>query len=155
MTRYSLVTPKRPRCDLLDGAAAEIAVVVGGEAAGILAALSGVAAATDAVHGDGERLVGLGADRAERHRPGGEAGEDAGDRLDLLDGNGLAVGAELHEAAEGGHLAGLVVHEGGVLAEDLAALRPGGVLELEDRVGVEEVVLAVVAPLVLAPHPMP
>ena len=39
-----------------------------------------------------------------------------------------------------------------VLLEDLVALRPGGVLQLEDRLGVEEVELALAAPLVLAAH---
>ena len=45
---------------------------------------------------------------------------------------------------------GLFVDEAGVLLEDVEALGPGGVLELEHGAGVEKVVLAPPAPLVLA-----
>ena len=45
---------------------------------------------------------------------------------------------------------GLVVDELRVLAEDVVAAGPRGVLELEDGVRVEQVVLAFAAPLVLA-----
>ena len=51
----------------------------------VLAALAGVALAADAVHGDGQRLVRLLADRAVRHRARLEALHDRLDRLDLLD----------------------------------------------------------------------
>jgi hypothetical protein len=43
--------------DLLDGAAAQIAVGVGLEALFVFAAFAGVRHAADAVHGDGEGLV--------------------------------------------------------------------------------------------------
>ncbi len=42
-----------------------------------------------------------------------------------------------------------LVDGGGVFAEDVFALGPGGVLQLEDGLGVEQVGLAVAAPLVL------
>ena len=87
---------------LLDGAAAQVAVGVGGEAVGVLAALAGVRAATDPVHGDGQVLVRLGRDGAVGHGAGGEAGHDGLDRLDLLDGDG-AVAAR--QAAAPGVLA--------------------------------------------------
>ena len=45
---------------------------------------------------------------------------------------------------------GLVVDEARVLLEDVVALGPARVLQLEDRLGVEEVVLTLAAPLVLA-----
>ena len=45
---------------------------------------------------------------------------------------------------------GLLVDQRRVLLEDLVAAGAGGVLELEHRLGVEEVVLALAAPLVLA-----
>ena len=64
------------RGDLLDRAAAQVAVGVGRVAVGVLAALAGVGAPADAVHGDGERLVRLGRDGAVRHRPGREARHD-------------------------------------------------------------------------------
>src|SRR5207253_5107364 len=58
------------RGDLLDGAAAEVAVGVPRGAYRVLAALAGVRLAADPVHGDGEVLVRLAADRAERHGAG-------------------------------------------------------------------------------------
>ena len=45
----------------------------------------------------------------------------------------------------------LVVDELRVLLEDVVALGPGGVLQLEHRLGVEEVDLTLAPPLVLAP----
>src|SRR5437764_75338 len=77
------------RRDLLDGRAHGIAVGQRLEAVGLLAALAGVRLAADPVHGDGERRVGLAADRAEAHGAGGEAPDDAGGGLDLLDRNRL------------------------------------------------------------------
>src|SRR5574337_73001 len=47
----------------------------------------------EAVHGGGERLVGLRPQRPDRHRLGREAAEDRLDRLDLLDGDRRAVRA--------------------------------------------------------------
>src|SRR3712207_6945807 len=44
----------------------------------------------------------------------------------------------------------LLVDAGGVLLEDVVATGPRRVLQPEDRLGVEEVLLAVAAPLVLA-----
>ena len=52
--------------------------------------------------------------------------------------------------AQGGQLRRLVVDQLRVLLEDVVALGPGGVLELEHRLGVEEVDLALASPLVLA-----
>ena len=46
--------------------------------------------------------------------------------------------------------AGELVDRGGVLAEDVLALGPRRVLQLEDGLGVEQVRLALAAPLVLA-----
>ena len=62
------------------------------------------------------------------------------------------AGAEPEQAAQRGQLAALVVDRRGVLLEDLVALRAGGVLQLEHGLGVEQVVLALAAPLVLAAH---
>ena len=138
---------------LLDRAAAQVAVVVGGEAIGVLAALAGVGLAAQPVHGDGHGLVGLGRDRAVGHGPGGEALDDLADRLDLVDRDGRALArGEAEQAPQRGQVAALVVDGAGVLLEDLVALGAGGVLELEDGVGVEQVVLALAAPLVLPAH---
>ena len=49
---------------------------IGTNRSGILATLSGVGLGTDPVHGDGQRLVGLGADGAVAHGTGGEPLDD-------------------------------------------------------------------------------
>src|SRR3954468_160852 len=58
-------------CDLLDRA-----VPIGAEARWIFAAFAAVAAAANAVHGDGEGLVRFGAERAEGHRARAESLRD-------------------------------------------------------------------------------
>src|SRR5574341_2046430 len=88
--------------DLLDGAAAPVAVGVALVARLVLAALAGVGLAADAVHGNGEGFVGLPADGAERHGAGLEPLDDFGGRLDFLDGDRVgAFQAEAEEAAQG------------------------------------------------------
>ena len=133
--------------DLLDLGAA-LGVV---EALARLAALTGVGLAAQAVHRDGEGLVGLAGDGAVAHRARGESLDDLLDALDLLERDGLDVlGAQAHEAAQRHELLGLVVDLVGVAAEDLPLLGAGRVLEAGDGRGVEEVVLALAAPLVVA-----
>ena len=78
--------------DLLDPRAALVAVGVGRVAADVLAALAGVRHPADPVHRHRERLVRLGRERAEAHPAGGEALEDLGDRLDLVDRDRVAGG---------------------------------------------------------------
>ena len=63
---------------------------------------------------------------------------------------GRSTGLQLEQAAQRGELAGLVVDPARVLLEDVVALGAGGVLQLEHRLGVEQVVLALASPLVLA-----
>ena len=139
------------RRHLLDGAALESPFGIGHEALGVLAALARVGLAAEAVHGDGQGLVRLGRDRAVAHRAGGEALDDLADRLDLVDRDRRARPvAEPEQAAQRASCCRLVVDERGVLLEDVVPPGAGGVLELEDRLGVEEVVLALAAPLVLA-----
>ena len=139
------------RRHLLDGRAAQVAVVVGHVAIGVLAALAGVALAADAVHGDGEGLVGLLGDRAVAHGAGGEARHDRAGRLDLVDRHRWAgAGPQLEQAPQRGQVLGLLVDQAGVVLEDVVAAGAGGVLQLEHRLRVEQVVLALAAPLVLA-----
>jgi hypothetical protein len=67
----------------------------------VFAAFTGVALAADAVHGHGQRGVGLGGDGAQRHGTGGEALDDFLGRLDLVDRNRLGrVDLELEQAAQ-------------------------------------------------------
>ena len=72
---------------LLDGAGAAVAVGVGLEAGRVFAPFAGVAAAADAVHGDGQRLVRFARDRAVGHGAGGEPLDDLLGRLDFLERN--------------------------------------------------------------------
>ena len=140
-----------PGGHLLDRRTAEVAVGVGGEAIGVLAAFTGVGLAADPVHRDGEVLVRLGRDRAVGHRAGGEALDDLADRLDLVDRHGRARAlAQLEQAAQRGEARRLRVDQRRVLLVDVVALGARRVLELEHRLRVEQVVLALAAPLVLA-----
>src|SRR5262249_49983292 len=102
------------RCDLLD---ARVAVAVGAAGAGpggVLAAL-----AADHVHGDRERLVGLGRERAVRHGAGREPRRDRLDRLHLLDRHRLATRQQVEQVAQLGRRARL--HE---LTEPLVEVGP-------------------------------
>src|SRR5579872_1702661 len=63
---------KTRRGDLLDGAAAKISVGVGLESCLVFSTFAGVGFAADAVHGDGQSLVGFLADGPERHGARGE-----------------------------------------------------------------------------------
>ena len=74
--------------DLLDAAIERIAVGQRLVAGRVLAAFARVGVAAQPVHGDGQRLVGLAADRAVRHGAGVEALDDLAGRLDLLQGTG-------------------------------------------------------------------
>ena len=58
--------------------------------------------------------------------------------------------AELQQAAQRRHPLTLVVDQRGVLLEDRVLPGAGGVLQLEHGVGIEQVVLALATPLVLA-----
>src|SRR5205823_4933727 len=138
------------RGHLLDGAAAEVAVRVRLVAHRVLAALAGVRLAADPVHGDGEVLVRLAADRAERHGARLEALHDLGGGLDLINRNGPRPRLEPEEPADGAQAPALVVYRRRVLLEHLVAGGAHRVLELGDRVRVVGVVLATAAPLVLA-----
>ena len=135
---------------LLDGAPARVAIGVARVAGGILSALAGIGLAAHAVHGDGERLVGLETDGPVGHRAGGEAGEDRLHRLDLLDGDGPLRRLEGEEPPQGREVAGLLVHRARVVLEDPVLAAAGGVLELEHGVRVEEVILPLAPPLILA-----
>ena len=99
LTRYSLVTPKRPEATCLMALFLESPLGSGMVALRILATLAGVALAADAVHGDGQRLVRFLADRAVGHGAGLEALDDALDRLDFLDRDRIAA-LELQQAAQ-------------------------------------------------------
>ena len=141
------------RGDLLDRAAAPIAVGVGVETIDVLTALTAVGPAADPVHRDGERLVRFGGDRAVAHRAGREAFDDLTCGLHLVQRNRRAhITAELEQSAQRCHPLALVVDQTRVLLEDLVLAGPGGVLEPEYRLRIEQVVFALAAPLVIPTH---
>ena len=142
--------PEPARGHLLDGAVAGIAIGIRSVAVIILAALAGVAARPDAVHGNRHGFVGFLADGAERGGAGGKTLDNFLRRLHFRQGNRRAVVLELQQAAQGRQLAALVVDRLAELLIRLPAVGPGGVLELGDSVGIPLVDFAVPPPLV---HP--
>jgi hypothetical protein len=85
LTRYSLVTPKRPEATCLMALLSGVAVGQRLEAGRILAAFAGVRLGAEPVHGDGQRSWASLRDRAVAHRAGLEALDDRFDRLDLVE----------------------------------------------------------------------
>src|SRR5215210_1435897 len=135
--------------DLLYGAAAVVAVLIRREAPGVLAALAGVGLAAYAVHRDGERLVRLLGEGAERHRTGRKTLDYLPGRLDLLYGDGALL--EPEEAAQGGEARAVLVEVTGELLEGLEVPGLDGALEGRDALLVPLMVLARRPELVLAP----
>src|SRR5208282_238034 len=136
--------------DLFDGAVLRIAVGQRNVAVRVLAAFAGVAFAADAVHGDGERLVRFLADGAIAHRAGLETFHDFLNRLDFLDGQRLLRRFEFEQAAQGAEVRRLIVDQFGVFPVNFLAAQPAGNLQLVNRLRVEQVIFAAVAPLILA-----
>src|SRR5690606_13343112 len=133
-------------CDLLDAAATRGVE----QALDVFAALAGVGSPADAVHRDRERLVRLLRDRAVAHRARVEARDDRGDRLDLVERDRRPLPRlEAEQAAQRPASLHLLVSRARVLAEHVATARTRRVLQLEDRLGAEQVPRSLAAPLVL------
>ena len=135
---------------LLDGAAPQVAVLIRCVTGGVFAALAGIGLAADTVHGDSQGLVGFLADGTVGHGAGGEALHYVLDRFHFLQGYGLRCRFELHQPAQGGHIAALVIHQPGIFLENTVLPGTRGMLQPEHGFRVEQVVLAVAAPLVFA-----
>jgi len=95
LARYSEVTPNRPDATCLT------LLLFGAESLRRLAALARVRLRAEPVHRDRVVLVGFGRDASEAHRGRREALDDRLDRFDLLDRDGVTVGLELQESAQG------------------------------------------------------
>src|SRR5579871_4418918 len=141
---------KARRGDLLDRATAPIAIRIADETRGILAALAGVALATDPVHRDREVFVRLLADRSERHRAGFEALDDLAGRFNLFKRNLGSNWLELEQPAQGVEASRMVVYCRGVLLEQIVVARAHRMLKFRNGVGIPHVELAAPAPLILA-----
>ena len=92
-------------------------VALGAVASGIFAAFAAVRTPAHAVHRDRQRLVRLGADGTVGHGAGGEARDDALDRLDLVDRNRLFGVLQIHQPAQRREMAGGVIATPGKLLE--------------------------------------
>lgn len=134
---------------LLDGGILGVAVVQREEAVGILAAFTGVGLATDAIHRDRQRLVRFLRDGAIGH--GARLERCMIDSTDSTSSIGMESPAlKSSRPRRGAVIAGLVVDEFGVLLEDRVAARAHRLLQAMNRLGIEEVILTLVTPLVLA-----
>ena len=136
---------------LLDGGILGIAVGERDVTFGILAAFTGVGLAADAVHRDRERLVRLLRDRAVAHRTRLETAHDRIHRLHLLDGDGVRR-LEVEQSTERGPVLELFVDLLGVILEGVVVAPANRLLELVNGLGIEQVILALATPLVLAAH---
>ena len=145
-----MVTPKRPLATCLTALRREIAVGIALEAFFVFAAFAGVRHAAEAVHGDGQRLVGLFADGAEAHGAGCEALDDLLGRLDFVQRHGLVRVLELEQAAQRAEVAVLIVEQISVFLEGGRVVLPHGVLQLADGLRIQQVILAAFAILVVA-----
>ena len=88
------------RGNLLDRAGRVVAILAKPEARRIFAALAGIGLGADAVHRDRQRLVRLGAERAERDARRDKPLADAGDGFDILDFHRLGNRLEIHQVAK-------------------------------------------------------
>ncbi len=113
------------------------AVVVG---VGVLAALARVGARADCVHRDGEGLVRLGRQRAERHRGADEALHDLARWLDLFQRHRLRTGLQREQLAQ--RLRRVHAREAPPLAIGVLVARLRGFLGGAHRDGVVGVMLA-------------
>ena len=88
--------------------------------------------------------------RSVRHRAGREPFHDRLDRLDLCNRDRVLAVVNFEQTAQRRKLAALIVDQLRVLLEDRVLAGARRVLQLEHRVGIEEVILAVATPLVFA-----
>ena len=112
------------------------------EAFAVLAPFARVAARSQLVHGQRQRLVCLLADGTERHRARHEVAHDVLHRLHLLDGDGVLPEAEEIAQEDGMRL---LVGQSGKLLELPVAPQPGGQLQRGNRLGVPGVLFPVLA----------
>ena len=135
--------------DLLDGALFGIAIFHRDKSLGIFAAFTGVRLSAEPVHGHGEGFVRFFGNGTVGHGSRFKAFHDFAGGLDFVDGNGLGfVEFELHEAADGVEIPGLIIDQFGVLRKNLGIAETGRLLQKMDGLRIEKVTFSVGAPLV-------
>ena len=144
------MTPKRADATCLIALRRRVPVGIGHESLFVLAALARVGLSADAVHGDRQGLVRFLADRAERHRAGGESLHDLGSRLDVVQRNRRAGRFQIEHAAQHQEIAVLLIHDVRELLESLETRLLHRVLELADRERVQQMAFAPHAVLIFA-----
>src|SRR5690606_34209537 len=120
----------------------DLADLDGAVARRVFTTLSGVGAATEAVHAFGESLVCLGRKCSERHAGGIEAFEDVLQRLYFADVDRLQIFAQTEQVADRRHRP--VVHDLGKLAVVVVVAAAHGILHGAHHVGVDHVVFTTV-----------
>ena len=138
-----------PGRDLFDRRVLRVAVRLAHVTRRIFAALARVAAAAETIHRDGERLVRLFRDRAVTHCARLEPLHDRFDGFDFLDGN-RAGRLKIQQPAQRTPRLVLVVDQRGIFLERLVIRGADGLLQFVNRLWIEEVILALFAPLILA-----
>ena len=132
---------------LLDRDALEFVAV----ALGVFAAFTGIALAANAVHGHGQRSVGFGRDRTQRHGTGGKALDDFGSGFDFFHRDGLGrIELELEQTAQRHVPLALVVDDLRVFLVGAEVVGAGRMLQLGDRIGRPHVLFATGTPGVFA-----
>src|SRR6202158_4968094 len=139
------------RCNLLDGAVSRITVCINEVTRWIFSAFARVALAADAIHGNGQRLVRLFADRAVRHRSGLEAFDYFIDGFNFINGNRFTLRLEFHQTSERAQTLRLNVDQLAVFLKHFVAARATGVLKFVDGLGVEQVIFAFTPVAILPP----
>ena len=108
-----------------------------------------VASSTDAVHGDGEGLVGLTADTPKRHGAGAKAFYDLRRGFHFFERDGSAF-LKFQQAAQRSQGAIPIVDLGGELLVGLRVVLAGGMLQRGDGVRIPLVEFAPATPLIVA-----
>ena len=118
----------------------DLGILLGAEAHRIFAALAGIRARAQAIHGDRQRLVRFRRQSTQRHAGAVKAQQYRGQRLHFLDGDGGRVGFDLEQIADARHRP--LVHQRGELLVPLIVARHHRRLQRGDDVRVVHVVLA-------------
>ena len=137
-----MVTPKRPEATCLMPQFLPVP-----KRSAFFSALAAVGHGAEAVEREGDGLVRLWRERAERHRAAHEVAHDGVDGLDLVDGNRLR-GPEGELRAEG-HAA-FAVDGVGVALEERGVVAPHRLAEVRQALRVPQMLLAVPAQVVFA-----